>query len=311
MSFQYAKHFQWGITTPKTSAGFPVRIYNSAALRVGGIIVVIGRHERDWPSTRVLFYNAKRNSWSVVNSNGYNRPGKELSPPVIGLVNSKVFLLDAKLPVVRCFDLVLRDWIPLEVKGVPARTHVRMRGFMESIDSFIFWDSSKPSVVSALDLERLEWSEQTGKGSLPRRGIGAPLTCYHGNTLFFASMESGRGTVLYLLSKKMMRFYWSKPKVGGFRPRHFYGATLTYSAGRLFRFGSDGMFGPNSLDVYIIKDAAWHKVSEDDASAEYTVQGLNPSANAHSAVALEDKLIAFGGFSLDFKSCRILQARPI
>ena len=313
VAFQGSKHFRWRITTPKTAPrlAMPRRIYNSAAVQVGGIVVVIARHERDWPSIRVVFYNTKQNAWSIVHNNGASTPGRQILPPVLGLVNGNVFLLDSRLPVVHYFDLVLRDWIPLEVKGVTWETRTGVPGFMESIHSFIYWDFAKGQALSVLDLETLEWSEQSTKGELPSNVRGSRSTCNKGNTIFFAWKDLVGKTVLYLLSTNTTRFYWSKPRIGGFRPRYNSGATLTYSAGRLFSFGSNVAFGRNSLDVYIIEKEEWHKVSESDTSAEYTVQGTSPSAKSHSTVALGDKLITFGGFSLTFQSCRILEARTM
>ena len=309
--FDDAKHFQWRIAQPKTLGYFPVRIYNPAAVLVGGIVVVIGRHDTFWPSTRVTFYNAKEDSWSVVHSSGEYTPGRESRPPVLGLVGDQVFFLDAKMAVVRCFDLVLRDWIPLDVKGVTAEVESCARCFMENVNSFIYWDPSKGAAVSVLALETFRWAEQATKGELPTHVYGFPSSSCHGSTIYLSWSDLNDDTALYLLSRRETGFFWSKPRIFGRRPKRLHGVNLTYSSGRLFQFGSSGTRGPNALDIYSIGKAEWHKVAEDDTYSEYTVRGTNPAATAHSTVALRNKLVVFGGFSVHFKKVRILELRPL
>ena len=274
-------------------------------------MVVMGRHETYWPSTRVLFYNTKQHAWRIVHSDGPRPPERQTKPPpILGLVNSKVFYLDSKVPVVRCFDLVLGDWLPLDVKGITAQEKSSARCFMEDINSFIYWDFFKGAAVSVLDLEQLKWSEHATKGELPINVSCAPSICSRGSTVFITWCDVADKTALYLLSRWGTRFYWAKPEIGAFRPRYYADVTLTYSSGRLFRFGSDGSIGPNSLDIYSIENEEWyHVAAAKDGSSEYSVRGENPSAASHSTVALSDRLIVFGGFSVVFEKVRILQAR--
>ena len=309
VAFEDAKHFQWRIIEPQTSDEFPSSIYYPAALQVSGIVVVMGRRSGDWPNTRVIFYDTKENSWSIVHSNGASTPGREKRPDVLGLVGERVFVLDAKMPVVRCFDLVLRDWTPLDVKGFTAEVETCARCFMENINSFIYWDSSKGAALSVLDLESLRWSEQTTKGELPIGVWRPPSTCSHGSTVYLAWARRSLETALYVLSSLESRFYWSRPKVNGRVPEYAQGSTLTYYSGRLFKYGGFGSRTTDSLQIYSIDKAEWHDVGRGSSSSDYTMQGENPLAGAHSTVALKDKLIVFGGLSVFFNQCRFLEAR--
>ena len=274
-------------------------------------MVIIGRHDRFWPSTRVIFYSTTQNVWRVVHNDGPRTMGEESRPPILGLVDGQVFFLDSKVPVVRCFDLVLRDWIPLDVKGFTAEVGSCVRCFMENINSFIYWDLSKRAVVSILDLERLKWNEEATKGESPVFEHRYPLTCAHGSTVYIAWANANGETVLYLLCRRETRFYWSQPNARGLLPMFAPSCTLTYSSGRLFRFGLNvlGRLRENTLDIYCIKKAEWHRV-RNDVCAEYSVQGKNPAASRHSTVALRHALIVFGGFSVRFEKVRILCARP-
>ena len=313
VAFKDAKHFQCRATIPTTSDELPPRIYFSAAVRVGGIVVIMGRHHPEWPNTRVIFYSTKQNSLKVVHSNGVNTHGGESTAPVLGLVGDQVFFLDSTMPVVRCFDLVLRDWIPLDVKGITADVDSCARCFMESINSFIYWDLTKGPAVSVLDLEGLMWREQSTKGEVPIYRDTAPLTCCQGSTMYLACEDNALQTVLYLLSSIETGFHWSKPKVRGECPVFAEGASLTYSFGRLFRFGGLGV-RTNPLKIYSIDKAEWNEVTEESTSSEYSLhamRGTKPRAGAHSAVAVRDKLIIFGGLYVLFKKCRFLEARPM
>ena len=53
----------------------------------------------------------------------------------------------------------------------------------------------------------------------------------------------------------------------------------------------------------------WRNVQYNSAS-EYSVEGEKIGAANHCTVALSDKLIVFGGLSLRFKQCRMLEAKP-
>ena len=307
-AFQEAKHFRWRLTTPRTSDEFPGRVYFSAAVLVGSIVVVIGRHNQDWPNTRVIFYDIKKHSWSIVHSNGANTQLRESHPPVLGLVGEQVFFLDVAVPVVRCFDLVLRHWIPLNVNGITAGDSSCARCFMENINSFIYWDLSKGAAVSVLDLDSLKWGEQVTKGKVPAHVDGYPSSCCHGNTVYFAWANNDQMTVLYLLSRRESRFYWSKPRVNGVQPKFAPGCTLTYSYGRLFKVGDFQSRPEDSVQIYSIDRSEWHKVEGRRISSEYTMQGENPLMGAHSTVALRDKLVVFGGIFVQAEICRFFEA---
>ena len=308
VAFEDAKHFHWSITEPQTSDDFPGRIYYSAAVQVGGRVVVTGSHLRDWPVTRVIFYDIQQHSWSIVHSNGPSKPRRGMSPPVLGLVADQVFVLDAQVPVVHSFDLVLRDWIPLDVKGITADVDSCARCFMENINSFIYWDLSKGPTVSVLDLNLLTWRQQATKGEVPIYRNTSPLSCCHGSTVYLACEDHDLSTVLYLLSKRESTFYWSKPEINGLRPMFSEGGTLTYSSGRLFRFGGFASHSRESLQIYLLEAAEWHVVDENAPFSEYTVQGDISDAGAHSAVAIRGNLIVFGGLYVEFKKCRLLSS---
>ena len=310
--FEDAKHFKWRITNPtlisksRKKTTLPGRIYKPAAVQVGGTVVVMAWHHSEWTNTRVLFYNIEQHSWSIIHSHGPNRAGCS-EVPLVGIVDEYAYLLPMESPRVHCFDLVLGEWVWREVDGSVVQRHESARGFMESINSFIYWDRTKGPSVSVLDLKSLKWSEHMTKGEWPIRFGSYPLSCYHGRTVYMSWRDASMRTELHILTSKGSNFYWSKPVLRGFRPLANYGGSISYSAGRLFKIGGFASPMPNTVFVYSVAEGEWHKVAN-DSSSEYTMQGPIPRAASHSAIALNSKIMIFGGVSLVFKSCRMLEA---
>ena len=320
VAFEDAKHFVWKITAPTLTANgqeiandhLPGRVYNPLATQVGGFVVVMGRRHGDWPKTRVLYYNIKEHSWSVVHHEGPQRAGDEETAHVVGLANERVFVLDADVLAVHCFDLILRAWIPLNVKGFTYNGRdTCTRCFMENINSFICWTEAQGPVLSVLDLVELKWRKYPTKGELPKASYvdTNPSTCCHGSTVYIAWGDVNRETILYLLGYRCGNFNWSKPVIKGTRPRFGDEAQLVYSSGRLLKFGGYGFNESSGLFVYSIENAQWHEMKQ--TLSEYTVQGEYIQAASHATVALKDKLIVFGGVSVQFKKCRILEVSSL
>ena len=299
-----AKHFKWTLTDPAgRNRGFPGRIYRPALAQVGGIVVVMAQIVPEWQETRVLFYNIKKHSWGIVHAHGPLKAGSADIAPSVGVVGDQLFLL-YQAPHVHCFDLVLREWIPCDVPSSSFERFSSVKCFVEGINSFICVDQAN-GAVSVLNIEKLRWVDHATKGEWSR-GVGRyPDICSHGHAAYLAWRDQDRQTELRILTCRNEKFYWSKPAIRGFRPSHNSGCTITYAAGRLFKVGGFNSLS-DSVHVYSIDRAEWHKVAN-DSSCEYSMRGKMPQAGSHATIGLNDKLIVFGGVSVVFKTCRIFE----
>ena len=311
VSFEEAKHFKWTTTSPKSDSVFPKFVYNLVATSAGGNVVVIARHHLHWPRARVLYYNIRKSSWKVVHEEGPQWGGDGNlfgTTPVVCLCTDRVFLLGAVEPVLYSFDLVLREWTQVELKEVAFRSSSCVRCFLENIQSFIYWDSSKGNRLSVLDVDSSKWSEHRTKGEPPMGILGNSETCYHANLAYIVWSDINQMTDLYILAHRnsSIEFYWSKPLVKRLLPRYAEGASLTYSAGRLFMFGGYQPRLSKKLSIYLTTKGEWQEVSHGSGS-DYTVEGDGLATALHSTVALKDKIIFFGGVLLSFRRCRILE----
>ena len=310
-AFADARQFVWRVTEPFTNDSYlPARIYNPVAVRVGGNVVLLCSNHLQWNRTHVVFYNISEHSWSAVNGDGPDRPLSNPEQPTAGLVGDKLYFIDTvefdlMRSFVHCFDLLLREWIPLDVDRITVDESASACCFMDSIESFIYWDADKGPSVRVLELPKLQWREYKTKGELPTDLWSRPIVCGNENRLYLTWNDDNR-TKLYILANRSGKFYWSKPVVSGFRPNAVEEGTLTYAAGRLFMFGGFDLVASSLLHIYSIEMNEWHNV-EYNSTAAYNVTGTPISAASHCAVALDDKLMVFGGLSMEFKNCRILE----
>lgn len=308
--FAAAKHFNLVITSPHPAPRtprVPVRIYNPTATVVGGRVVLVCNDQDQWIHARVLYYNSESHSWRLVHSYGPRR--ERAVTPATGLDGDCIYAVEPDTLSLSCFDVVLEHWVAVELTGeLPREMRKSFCEYVETARSFVLWDVTMHGLIRVLKLDTLQWESKGVKGEGLARTTSSPVTCAYGNTVYVVC-ESG-SAVLYLLTHRERSWTWSRPKISGVVPPGGSEASLAYSSGRLFLYGGFRPVLSSRIDMYSIEDAEWHELDSVNPNSEYTVKGdVEVTAGSHSAVALQDRIIVFGGFSCLFRSCRVLLAR--
>ena len=221
--------------------------------------------------------------------------------------------------LLRCFDVVVRDFVPCCSHGhkpYPRLGH--SSDFVDSSQQLVFFGGeTKLDGVAVnlddthcLDIESLTWFEPKLVGSAP-----APRShhahCVVADTLFICGGKNVHGYIFadchLLLRVNDFTYQWSSPR-WAYLPKSCAGATLSHIGSKLVLVGGklDGD-GHVSKDVEILdlRRRRWAS-GAGRKKGDYHVIGKKTKTVHHAAVATLDKIVVLGGSSFPFEYCRVL-----
>lgn len=288
--------------------------YYTSAVLVGASVLVVAKRRGTTERTLLFRYYLKGNTWELINSTGPQVKRTRINAAAVH--EDRLLSLDMSDLKLHSYDLVLKRWEPMPIQEEHKgnwKDETFFGAYLEACRGFMVWGAFTKRSVRFLSLDRRSWEQRKTTGEAPVAVSRKPFGCAHMDTAYVVctpGSEAGGICRLYLLKFSKSAPHWSRPVVEGYAPLGGADATLTYSYGRLFLYGG---FRPNlcnTLEIYGIKEGKWRPVRQTrsvSSEMDYNFIGSIVEAAAHSAVALSDRIMVFGGYRKLFKDCRLLQ----